>query len=92
MATDYIPFQPDENSAPPFRFQGSAAEGLLTFSLTWNMAGERWYLRVQDSHGETLLYRPLIGSPPDQSINLIRTISRSQLVFREKNNVFEITP
>lgn len=90
MSTDFISFQPNENGAPPFQFKTSIAEGLITVSITWNLAAERWYMRVQNSAGVTYLYRPLIASPAGYDINLISTISRSSIVYREKNTAFEV--
>lgn len=91
MSTEIIAFTPSDESAPPFQCQTSIAEGLVTLSVTWNMAAERWYIRVQNSSGDTWLYRPLIGSPMTNDINLISTISTSKIVYRADNSAFEIT-
>lgn len=92
MPDTIIPFTPDENSAPPFRAQFSDAAGrLYTISTWWNMAGQRWYLKVEDSAENTLLFRPLIGSPRNYDINLIGSISSARLIFREDDQAFEVT-
>ncbi|MXV44319.1 hypothetical protein GS501_04570 [Saccharibacter sp. 17.LH.SD] len=88
---DLFTFQPDPQSLPPFQFQTSFAEGLRSLSFYWNAAGERWYMNIQDSTGTTLLYAPLIASPVGYDINLIRSISSSSLIYREANQVFEVT-
>lgn len=88
--TDIIPFTPDDNSAPPFSAQITTSEGALSLSTWWNMAGQRWYIKVEDTNGQTLLYRPLIGSTMTRDINLIRAISASSLVYREDNQAFEV--
>lgn len=87
-----IPFTPDENSAPPFKAQITVAEGkVLNLSTWWNMAGKRWYLKVTNTDGEDLLFRPLIGSPRGYDINLISSLSSSKLVYREDDQAFEVT-
>ena len=92
MADMIIPFTPDENSAPPFTAQFSDATGrLYTISTWWNMAGQRWYLKVENGQGKTLLFRPLIGSPEGHDIDLIGSVSSAWLVYREDNQAFEVT-
>lgn len=91
MADTTIPFTPNDNGAPPFQSQITVAEGMITFSTLWNISGQRWYLKVEDSRGSTVLFRPLISSTQDVDINLIGSISSSSLVYREGNQVFEVT-
>lgn len=91
MVDTIIPFTPNENGAPPFQSQLTIAEGLVTISTLWNMSGERWYLKVEDSRGSVLLFRPMISSTQDEDINLIGSISASSLVYRENNQVLEVT-
>lgn len=86
-----IPFTPSNDSAPPFSAQITVAEGLIILTAAWNIAGQRWYIAIKNDGGETLLYRPLIGSPMGYDINLISTISQSSLVYREDNQTFEVT-
>lgn len=92
MPDTIIPFTPDENSAPPFKAQFSDAAGkLYNISTWWNMAGQRWYLKVTEPRGEDKLFRPLIGSPQNYDINLISSISTSKLIYREDNGTLEVT-
>ncbi|GBQ07503.1 hypothetical protein [Saccharibacter floricola] len=85
-----IPFTPSNDSAPPFSAQITVAEGLIILRAAWNMAGQRWYIAIKNDGGETLLFRPLIGSPMNFDINLIRSISTSSLVYREDNQTLEV--
>ncbi|UMM63156.1 phage baseplate plug family protein [Aristophania vespae] len=91
MADTYILFQPNNDAVPPFQFQTTIAEGMVTVTIQWNCAGERWYFEIMDSSGKTLLFAPLIGSSMTSDINLIHNISASKLIYREPNQQFEIT-
>lgn len=91
MPDAIIPFTPDENSAPPFKAQITVAEGQLNISTWWNVAGQRWYLKVTEPRGKDKLFRPLIGSPQNYDTNLISSISTSKLVYREDNGTLEVT-
>lgn len=88
---EFITFAPHDNASPPFSFPSSISEGLVTIDVVWNWAGERYYLRVKNDIGTTLLFTPLIGSPMGYDINLIRNISASKLVYRAPTNTFELT-
>lgn len=91
MVDHYIEFPEDTSERETFQFQTSVSEGLLTVSVSWNIADQRWYFKVTNSHAKTIAYRPLIGSPASYDINLFRHISQSKCVYREKNRTFEIT-
>ena len=88
-----IPFVPSATASPPFQtiftLDGNAYSG----AVTWNLAGQRWYLTVSDQDGNLIMSQPLIGSPLTSDINLLPgQFTTSTLVYRTDTGNFEVTP
>ena len=61
--------------------------------VTWNAYGARWYISISDTSGNLVMYRPVVASPPEYSINLLfGYFFTSTLVFRFATSNFEVTP
>lgn len=89
--TTYVPFTPALNTL--FSFQPTLGGSLYNLYVTWNMAGQRWYLNIADLQQNLVLAEALISSPDDYDINLIENyIAGSTLVFRTSSQNFEISP
>jgi len=88
-----IPLQINTNSNPPFSAQMTLDGVSYTGAVTWNIAGQRWYLTLTDQSGSVLWSGGLIGSPLDSDTPMAPGIfSTSKLVFREDTGNFEVTP
>jgi len=76
-----------------FQFQPTLDGVPYVAIVTWNVYGERYYISIYDSYRNLIMYRPIIGSPDDYSINLVfGYFFTSTLVYRVSSNNFEITP
>lgn len=58
----YITLVPS-SLAPP-QFQAQLGSNLYTVTALWNIAGERYYVQVQDLNNNVIVNRPLTGSGP----------------------------
>ena len=88
-----IPFQPNNNAAPPFAATFTLDGTAYTGSVTWNVTGQRWYFTLSDQSGTVIWNGALIGSPLDFDILLAPNIfTTSTILFREDTNNFEVTP
>lgn len=85
-----VPFQP--SLLAPFQFQPTLDGLLYTAIITWNVAGQRYYISVYTLQGELVLSLAMVGSPVDYDISLTAGYFASTLVFREQSQQFEITP
>lgn len=88
-----IPFIPNNQNSPPFStlftLDGTSYNG----SVTWNIAGQRWYLTLTDQAGTVIWNGALIGSPLDYDILLAPGIfTTSTLLYREDTGNFEVLP
>lgn len=89
--TTVVPFTPSANAL--FSFQPTLGGTQYNLYVTWNLAGQRWYLNIADLQQNLILAEALISSPDDYDINLIEGyISGSTLVFRGSSQSFEVTP
>lgn len=86
MAT-IIPFKP--NGREPFRFTVSVGGTTLFAIVPFNLYSNRYYLKLTDSAGNTVVYCPLVGSPDNYDINLALAYSPGSLVYRVSSNQFE---
>ena len=60
--TTLIDFQPSASAV--FQFQPTLDGQVYQASVPWLAFGKRFYLLLQDLAGNTVLYTPLVGSPP----------------------------
>jgi hypothetical protein len=91
--TTLIAFNPSNTAAPPlqaiFTLDGQSYAG----AVTWNLAGQRWYLTLTDSYGNLTWSGALVGSPLSADIPLAPGIfTTSTLLYREDSGNFEVTP
>lgn len=89
VVTTYIPFKP--NGHAPFSFQAVVGGVKLFGSVPWNHYANRYYLKLTDGTGKTVVYVPLIESPENFDINLALPYSPGTLVYREGSHQFEVT-
>lgn len=76
-------------------FQFSPVLGGVTYiaTVTWNLYGQRYYIQIATTTGNVIMYRPVVGSPPEYDINLAAGYFKtSTLVFRTYTNSFEVAP
>lgn len=89
--TTFVDFKPSLQG--PFQFQPTLDGAVYNVIVTWNIFGRRYYVNLYDLSGSLIVSIPLIGSPPDYDINIVKGyFTTSALVYREANKQFEITP
>ncbi len=87
--TVMIPFKP--NGQAPFTFQASVGGTKLFGTVPFNLYANRYYLKMTDGTGATVVYVPLIESPDDFDINLALPYAPGALVYRGSSRQFEAT-
>ena len=85
-----IVFNPSKLSA--FTFNVTLDNQLYTITVTWNVYAERYFFNIYNNFNELALSRPLIGSPLNYDINLLKDFFTSTMVFRQSTQQFEIFP
>ncbi|AMH00947.1 hypothetical protein [Serratia liquefaciens] len=88
MATTFIPFKP--NGQNPFQFQAVVGGSNLFATVPYNLYSNRYYLKLDDEQGRTVVYIPLIESPDNYDINLALPFEPGTLVFRASSRQFEV--
>ncbi|WP_237929981.1 hypothetical protein [Buttiauxella sp. S19-1] len=87
--TQIIPFKP--NGKVPFSFQVTVSGVQLFGTVPWNMYANRYYLKLTDSTGATVVYVPMIASAEFYDINLALPYAPGALIYRESSRQFEAT-
>lgn len=87
--TTIIPFKP--NGQAPFSFQATVGGVNLFATVPYNLYANRYYLKLADGQGNTVVYIPLIESPDDYDINLALPYVPGSLVYRASSRQFEAT-
>lgn len=59
--TTFIDFTPSNVSVP--QFQATLDGALYNVTVTWNLAGQRYYVNIYDQSGTLVVALPQIGSP-----------------------------
>lgn len=91
MALQLIPFRP--SAIALFQFQATLDGVAWNVTITWSLAGQRWYLNIRDLQGNLKLARAVVGSPSGSDINLIGGFfATSTLVYRQGTQNFEVGP
>jgi hypothetical protein len=91
--TTYIPFQPNNNSAPPFQTNITMDGNQYASLVTWNLSGQRWYMAINDQNGNNVWTGAMIGSPLTHNIYLAPGIfSTSTILYREDTGNIEVNP
>lgn len=86
-----IPFAP--SALANFETQVTLDGNLYTLICTFNAYGQRYYFSLYDLNQSLVLSRPIVASPDDFDIDLIRYFfTTSTMVFRGSSQSFEITP
>jgi hypothetical protein len=85
------PFTP--TSATTFQF-GATLDGTdYVCTVTWNIAGQDWYLNVYTTSGVLVLTRFLAASPPGVPLNLLfGYFFTSTMVFWDLTQTFQVVP
>jgi len=87
--TDFIDFEPTEDN--PFQFQAVFDGVQYNVVVTYNLFGQRYYVNIYSTQGALIVSRPMVGSPSQYDISLTNGYFTSTLVYRTKNNQFEIS-
>jgi hypothetical protein len=88
MSTVVIPFLPSAVSA--FQFQVTLDSNLYSCVVTWNLAGQRYYINVYTLSGTLVICSAMVGSPVGYDISLTVNLFTSKLVYRIQNSRFEV--
>lgn len=64
--TTLIDFQP--NALAPFAFKATLDEALYDCLVTWNFAGQRYYLNIHDDSSNLIVCLPVIASPQPRNL------------------------
>jgi hypothetical protein len=88
--TTFIDFVP--STAAPFQFQATLDGTIYTVIVTWSLFGKRYYIQILTLQGIVIVYKAMVGSPPDYDISLTWGYFTSTMIFRMASNQFEITP
>lgn len=85
-----IVFDPNPNAN--FRFNPTLDGVTYNAICTWNLYGQRYYVSIYDNVGTLMVSRPIIGSPDNYDIDIVKGFFTSTLVYRVSSNSFIITP
>ena len=77
----------------PFVFQPTLDGQTYTVQITWSLFRQDWMLNIYTLSGQLVLTKALVGSPPDDDLNLVEFyFTTSTRVYRESSNTFEVSP
>lgn len=85
---EIIPFKP--NSKEPFSFQVVIGGVKLFGTVLWNLYANRYYIKLNDGTGETVVFVPLIESSESFDINLALPYAPGKLLYRGASRQFEV--
>jgi hypothetical protein len=89
--TTVTPFTP--TSSTTFQFEATLDGVNYICTVTWNIAGQDWYLNVYTTSGVLVLSRFLAPSPPGVPFNLLfGYFFTSTMVFWDLPQTFQVTP
>ena len=88
--TTVIDFAP--SGSAPFQFQATLDGQVYTVIVTWGLFGKRYYIEILTLQGVSIVYKAMVGSPPDYDISLTWGYFTSVLIWRVASNQFEISP
>lgn len=85
------PFTGDELRA--INFTPTLDGAVYSADITWNVAGQRWYITITGSNGVRYMTKPLIGSVTTMPINLLYGIfTTSTMVWIESDGLIVVVP
>jgi hypothetical protein len=73
--TDFLP-----TATAPFQFTPTLDGAQHTLIVTWNVAGQRWYVNLYDQNSVLVFYLPLIGSDDPIDTSALSWDATTQLV------------
>lgn len=88
-----INFTPNPNGSPPFQTTVTLDGAPYGLSVTWSLAGQRWYMTLTDANGSVAWSGAMVGSPLTSDIYLAPGIFQtSTILWREDSGTIEVTP
>lgn len=91
--TTTVPFLPNSQVSPPFQAIFTLDGASVVGSVTWNLAGQRWYLTLTDQAGNLLWSGAMVGSPLNADISLATGVfETSTILYRADTGNFEVNP
>jgi hypothetical protein len=89
--TTLIHFSPA--STANFQFNPVLDGQTYTVICTYNNYSPRFYFNVYDNNGNLIVSRPIIASPDNYNIDLVKGFfTTSSMIFRASSQNFEINP
>nr|CBA72518.1 conserved hypothetical phage protein [Arsenophonus nasoniae] len=82
-----ISFNPTDKQQ--FQFQCSLAGETVTVFTPYNNYSNRYYVKINDSSGNTRVFMPLVFSPDNYDINLAIPFEPGTLIYRSSMSHFE---
>jgi hypothetical protein len=68
----FIPFTPSRvGGVVPFQFSPTIDGETMDAIVTWNAAGQRWYVTLVNSSGDVIFHMALAGAPLGQTIETL---------------------
>lgn len=89
MTITYIQFQPSDSA--PFQFTATLDAVQYNVAVTYNIAGQRYYINIYDQQGALIVCKPMVSSPPGYDISLTAGYFTSTMVYRGVNQQIEIS-
>lgn len=83
-----IDFAPSTTSV--FTFQPTLEGTVYTCIVSWNLAGQRYYIACYSLAGVLVFNLPLIGSPVDYDISITAGYFATKMVFRAQSSTIEV--
>lgn len=87
MSQTFI-FSPSNSTA--FTFNPTLDGVIYTATITWNVAGERWYITITDSSGNVILNMPVISSDASYPISMTLGFFNTPLTFNSALSTFTV--
>lgn len=88
-----IAFNPSSSSTPPFQASITMDGSPYLLTVTWNLAGQRWYMTLTDQNGNIVWNGAMVGSPLTDNIYLaVGVFTTSTILYREDTGNIEINP
>lgn len=76
----------------PFQFAPTLDGNPYTCQITWNTAGQRWYVTCYTLAGDVVFTLPLIGSPPGGSISITAGYFASTMIYQPSTGLITVSP
>lgn len=74
----------------PFTFTPTLDGTQYTAIVTWNVFGQRYYVNIYTLQGVRICTVPMIGSPNDVNLNIVKGYFTTELVYRADLQQFEV--